>query len=79
MKIIAVIPARYQSSRFEGKPLVDICGKLMIERVYLQAMKVKEFENVYVATDDVRIYNACMERNINCLMTSSQHRTELIV
>lgn len=75
MKIIAVIPARYHSSRFEGKPLVDICGKLMIERVYLQAKKVKEFENVYVATDDLRIYNACMERNINCLMTSSRHRT----
>lgn len=49
MKIIAVIPARYQSSRFEGKPLAEICGKLMIERVYLQAKKVKEFSDVYVA------------------------------
>lgn len=75
MKIIAVIPARYQSSRFEGKPLAEICGKLMIERVYLQAKQVKEFEEVYVATDDNRIYNACLERNIPCVMTSTLHRT----
>lgn len=75
MKIIAVIPARYQSSRFEGKPLVDICGKLMIERVYLQAKQVKEFDEVYVATDDDRIYNACTKRNIPCVMTSTAHKT----
>lgn len=75
MKIIAVIPARYQSSRFEGKPLAEICGKLMIERVYLQAKQVTEFEEVYVATDDDRIYNACAERNIPCVMTSTAHRT----
>lgn len=75
MRIIAVIPARYQSSRFEGKPLADICGKLMIERVYLQAKQVKEFEDVYVATDDARIYNACTERNIPCVMTSTKHKT----
>ena len=75
MKIIAVIPARYKSSRFEGKPLVDICGKLMIERVYLQAKKVSEFTDVYVATDDNRIYTACISKNINCIMTSDQHQT----
>lgn len=75
MKIIAVIPARYQSSRFEGKPLAEICGKLMIERVYLQAKKVVEFDEVYVATDDERIYKACTERNVNCIMTSSDHPT----
>lgn len=75
MKIIAVIPARYQSSRFEGKPLAEICGKLMIERVYLQAKKVAEFDEVYVATDDKRIYDACIKRNVNCVMTSSEHRT----
>ena len=75
MKIVAVIPARYQSSRFEGKPLADICGKLMIERVYLQAKKVQEFDSVYVATDDERIYRACIERDIQCIMTSSSHKT----
>ncbi|MCH5218002.1 MAG: 3-deoxy-manno-octulosonate cytidylyltransferase [Muribaculaceae bacterium] len=75
MKIIAVIPARYKSSRFEGKPLADICGKLMIERVYLQACKVKEFDTVYVATDDTKIFNACKERGINVIMTSDTHQT----
>lgn len=75
MKILAVIPARYQSSRFEGKPLAYICGKLMIERVYLQAKKVKEFTDVYVATDDQRIFDACTERGVNVIMTSTKHKT----
>lgn len=75
MKIVAVIPARYQSSRFEGKPLADICGKLMIQRVYERALLVDELDAVYVATDDERIYKACEERNMNVMMTSTQHRT----
>lgn len=75
MKIIAVIPARYQSSRFEGKPLAEICGKLMIERVYLQAKKVEQFHEVYVATDDSRIFEACTIRHIPVVMTSTAHRT----
>lgn len=75
MKIIAVIPARYKSSRFEGKPLADICGKLMIQRVYEKALQVKDFSDVYVATDDERIHNACLERGMKCIMTSTQHRT----
>ena len=75
MKIIAVIPARYKSSRFEGKPLADICGKLMIQRVYEKTLQVREFSDVYVATDDERIHNACLERDMKCIMTSTQHRT----
>lgn len=75
MKIIAVIPARYESSRFQGKPLADICGKPMIERVYRQACKVKELAEVYVATDDQRIYDSCKERSVNVIMTSTSHRT----
>jgi 3-deoxy-manno-octulosonate cytidylyltransferase (CMP-KDO synthetase) len=75
MNIIAIIPARYESSRFQGKPLQDICGKLMIERVYLQAKKVVEFDQVYAATDDDRIYTACTERSIPCIMTSKKHKT----
>jgi 3-deoxy-manno-octulosonate cytidylyltransferase (CMP-KDO synthetase) len=75
MKIIAVIPARYQSSRFEGKPLADICGKPMIQRVYEQALKVNELAEVYVATDDNRIFNACTEKGIQVIMTSSKHKT----
>ena len=55
MKVIGVIPARYQSSRFPGKPLADICGKPMIWWVYQNAMKVKEFDEVVIAADDVKI------------------------
>lgn len=75
MKIVAVIPARYQSSRFEGKPLVDICGRPMIQRVYEQVKKVKEFSEVYVATDDDRIYTVCIELGIKVIMTSNKHKT----
>lgn len=75
MKIIGVIPARYQSSRFPGKPLVDICGKPMIYWVYQQVKKVKEFDEVYVATDDERIKAACGEHNMNVIMTSDKHKT----
>ncbi len=75
MKIIGVIPARYKSSRFPGKPLVDICGKPMIYWVYRQAMKVKEFDEVYVATDDERIRAACEAHNMKVILTSDKHNT----
>lgn len=75
MKIIGVIPARYKSSRFPGKPLVDICGKPMIWWVYQQCLKVKDFEAVYVATDDSRIFDECNGLGINVIMTSDSHRT----
>ncbi|HHU70400.1 MAG TPA: 3-deoxy-manno-octulosonate cytidylyltransferase [Clostridiales bacterium] len=75
MKIIGVIPARFKSSRFEGKPLADICGKPMIWWVYQQAIKVKEFESVYVATDDERIKYTCEELGVNVFMTSDEHKT----
>lgn len=75
MKIIGVIPARYKSSRFPGKPLVDICGKPMIYWVYQQAKKVTEFSEVYIATDDERIASACEEYNMPYVMTSDCHET----
>lgn len=75
MKIIGVIPARYQSSRFPGKPLADICGKPMIWWVYQQCLKVDELDEVYVATDDIRIERICMENDIKVIMTSDQHKT----
>jgi 3-deoxy-manno-octulosonate cytidylyltransferase (CMP-KDO synthetase) len=75
MKIIGVIPARYKSSRFEGKPLADICGKPMIWWVYQQALKVEEFDNVYIATDDARIKEACETLGMNVVMTSEDHPT----
>ncbi len=58
MKIVAVIPARFASTRFPGKPLTDVCGKTMIERVYEQAAKIAGIEKVIVATDDERIMAA---------------------
>lgn len=75
MKIIGVIPARYQSSRFPGKPLALILGKPMIWWVYQQCVKVPELDEVYVATDDERIFNTCEQFGIRVLMTSDQCHT----
>lgn len=75
MKIIAVIPARYKSTRFEGKPLANISGKPMIWWVYNQSKKVKEIDEVYVATEDKRIEETCKELGINVIMTSDSHQT----
>ena len=70
MKVLGVVPARYQSSRLPGKPIVDICGKPMIWWVYQQAKKVKEFDQVIVATDDVRIVDVCKKYDMDVIMTS---------
>lgn len=75
MRIVGVIPARYKSSRFPGKPLADICGKPMIWWVYTQCIKVEEFDAVYVATDDQRIYDTCLDYGIKVIMTSENHKT----
>lgn len=75
MKIIGVIPARYESTRFRGKPLADICGKPMIWWVYSKVKHVEEISDVYVATDDQRIYDTCIEMEMNVIMTSSDHKT----
>lgn len=73
MKFIGIIPARYASTRFPGKPLADICGKSMIERVYIQASK--ELDIVAIATDDDRIADAVKAFGGNVVMTSSEHRS----
>ncbi|MGN0686901.1 MAG: 3-deoxy-manno-octulosonate cytidylyltransferase [Oscillospiraceae bacterium] len=73
MKVVAVIPARYSSTRFPGKPLADICGKPMIWWVYNQVRKVKEIDEVYVATDDERIADVCRKNDIGFLMTADNH------
>ena len=59
MKIIAVIPARYQSSRMPGKPLADILGRPMIWWVWREAKKSAVLDDVVIATDDERIAEAC--------------------
>lgn len=75
MSVIGVIPARYESSRFPGKPLADLCGKPMIWWVYNQVKKVQEINEVYVATDDIRIANICEKYNIGYIMTRKDHGT----
>lgn len=75
MKIIGVIPARYASTRFPGKPLANICGKPMIWWVYQQAKRVKQFSEVYVATDDIRITDELNKFNIPYLVTSNTHKS----
>lgn len=75
MKVVAVIPARYQSSRFAGKPLADIAGRPMIVWVYTQAKKAALIDEVYVATDDARIEAVCKEYGVNVIMTSNEHAT----
>ena len=75
MKTIAVIPARYQSTRLPGKPLADILGKPMIWWVYQEAKKCPRLADVVVACDDERIAAACREYGMNYLMTSPDHDT----
>ena len=70
MSIIAVIPSRYASTRLPGKPLVDICGKTMVQRVYEQVRKVELFDDVLVATDDQRIFDAVTAFGGKAVMTS---------
>lgn len=73
MTFIGIIPARYASSRFPGKPLADICGMSMIERVYRQASK--ELDDVFVATDDIRIADAVRNFGGRVVMTSTEHKS----
>lgn len=69
-----VIPARYQSSRLPGKPLLDIGGKTMIQHVYQRAME-SNAESVIVATDDQRIYDVVIKFGGECIVTSSEHKS----
>ena len=75
MKILGIIPARYGSTRFEGKPLALINGKMMIQRVYEQAKKADKLAEVVVATDDERIYNAVASFGGKAVMTSTNHKS----
>ncbi len=73
MKVLGIIPSRYQSSRFPGKPLIDIKGKSMIQRVYEQAKQSTLINELVVATDDQRIFEHVLSFNGNVLMTSNTH------
>lgn len=72
MKFIGIIPSRFASTRFPGKPIADICGKTVIRRVYEQSRKA--LETVVVATDDDRIYDAVEAFGGKVVMTRSDHK-----
>jgi len=75
MKIIGIIPARYASSRFPGKPLVDIAGKSMIQRVYEQVKSCSSLAEVVVATDDERIEQHVRSFAGNVILTATTHES----
>lgn len=75
MKILGIIPARYASTRFPGKALVDIDGKSMVQRVYEQAKKCTALSEVIVATDDGRIFEHVTAFGGKVMLTSLQHQS----
>ena len=75
VRILGIIPARYASTRFPAKALVDIGGKSMIQRVYEQASKATQLDQVIVATDDERILNHVREFGGTAVMTSQDHQS----
>ena len=75
MKSVVIIPARYQSTRFAGKPLAKICGTPMIQWVYENSKKAEKISHVAVATDDHRIAKAVRAFGGKVIMTSDQHRS----
>jgi 3-deoxy-manno-octulosonate cytidylyltransferase (CMP-KDO synthetase) len=74
-KTLAIIPARYASNRFPGKPLVKIAGKSMIQHVWERAMQTQAVDEVLVATDDQRILNAVEKFGGKAVLTSTEHKT----
>ncbi|MGI6778830.1 MAG: 3-deoxy-manno-octulosonate cytidylyltransferase [Acetivibrionales bacterium] len=75
MKTLAVIPAKYYSSRLPGKPLMDVCGKTVIRRVFESAKKARLIDELIVATDDERILSEVESFGGKAMMTSPSHQT----
>lgn len=73
MKVLGVIPARFDSSRFPGKPLIDLKGKTMIQRVYEGVLKSSKIDEVIVATDDQRIFDKVIQFGGKVEMTATTH------
>ena len=72
-KICVVIPARYESTRLPGKPLLEIAGKAMIHRVYDQVCRAQNIDQVIIATDDERIMDYCNKQGLRAIMTKKDH------
>lgn len=75
LSVLVVIPARYGSSRFEGKVLADQTGKFLVQHTCEQAFKASKVDNVLVATDDDRVMAACKSFGVDCVMTSTAHQS----
>ena len=75
MNIVAIIPARYASTRFPGKPLADICGKPMVQHVFERTQKAQLVDHVVVATDDQRIFDTVESFGGTAIMTGGHHQT----
>ena len=75
MKVIAVIPARYGSTRFPGKVLATDTGKYLVEHTCQRALCAKTVQDVIIATDDQRVMDACLTFTDKCVMTSSSHQS----
>jgi 3-deoxy-manno-octulosonate cytidylyltransferase (CMP-KDO synthetase) len=73
MSILGIIPARFASSRFPGKPLADIAGQTMLQRVIRQARQAKKLSGLLVATDDERIAEHARAEGVSAVMTGSDH------
>jgi len=74
-KTIGIIPARYNSTRFPGKVLVDICGKSMLQWVYERSKKAKKLDYLAIATDDKRVKEEAEKFGASVIMTSKKHKT----
>ncbi len=75
VQVVCIIPSRYESTRFPGKPLADLCGKPMIQHVYERVLKAKSVTFAAVATDDERIFRAVQAFGGRAVMTSPRHRS----
>jgi 3-deoxy-manno-octulosonate cytidylyltransferase (CMP-KDO synthetase) len=75
MRVVAIIPCRFESSRFPGKPIALIAGKPMMWHVYQKALNADVFDDVYIATDDIRIEEAATKLNLNVIKTKLYHST----
>jgi 3-deoxy-manno-octulosonate cytidylyltransferase (CMP-KDO synthetase) len=73
--VVCIIPSRYESSRFPGKPLADLCGKPMIQHVYERVLKAQCVSFAAVATDDERIFRAVLAFGGRAVMTAARHRS----
>ncbi len=75
LQVVCIIPSRYESSRFPGKPLADLCGKPMIQHVYERVLRAKTVSFAAVATDDERIFRAVEAFGGRAVMTAARHRS----